>query len=108
MDVVVILSIVVIFLLTVGFFMVYGALANGFVLTKLWGWFIVPVFGLPQLSLPYAIGFAMIIGYLTRHDFKIKDDSEEKDVKTAWVKVIVSILYPWLALFLGWVVHLFC
>ena len=45
MDVVVILSIVVIFLLTVGFFMVYGALANGFVLTKLWGWFIVPVFG---------------------------------------------------------------
>ena len=38
---------------------------NGFAISTLWGWFIVPMFGLPALSIPYAIGLSLIVSYMT-------------------------------------------
>ena len=36
-------------------------LSYGFALTKLWVWFIVPVFALPVLTIAYAIGLMLVV-----------------------------------------------
>lgn len=41
------------------------AIWGGYVLTCLWGWFVVPTFALPPLTLAQAIGVSLIVGYLT-------------------------------------------
>ena len=53
-----------------------SSIYHGFVLTKLWGWFVVPTFSLPLLSLPAAIGLSLIIGFMAKnHDLKRDDES---------------------------------
>lgn len=37
---------------------------SGYVLSVLWGWFIVPTFGLPLLTIPVAIGVMLVVAYL--------------------------------------------
>jgi len=49
---------------------------EGFVLMKLWGWFIVPTFGLPVLTIPVAIGMVMIVTFLAH---QMRTDSEDID-----------------------------
>ena len=56
---------------------VFSTMFTGFVLTILWGWFIVTTFGLPQLSIPAAIGLALISGMLNSK-FRKKVESEPK------------------------------
>lgn len=46
--------------------MVYGAMMNGWALSKLWSWFIVSTFALPALTIPAAIGVALVVNYLTQ------------------------------------------
>jgi putative Mn2+ efflux pump MntP len=53
---------------------IYSVL-NGWVLTILWNWFIIPVFHLPQLTIVQAIGVVMVIGYLTK---EVDINKEEK------------------------------
>ena len=40
-------------------------LVHGYVLSILWGWFIVPQFGLPALSLASAVGVSLVTGYMS-------------------------------------------
>lgn len=44
---------------------VFSDLFSGYVLSTLWGWFIVSKFGLPALSVPYALGIMVIATFLT-------------------------------------------
>lgn len=71
---------------------------RAFVLLKLWAWFIVPLFGLPPLTIPYAIGISLIVGSFFLNTKK-QDDSN-----VFWVSAIVS---PLITLFIGWIVHMF-
>ena len=80
------------------------SILNGWVLTKLWGWFVVPVFGLPALSIAPAIGLSIIVGYLTIHANKSNDSSSNDGVGLALFKAIST---PLLYLFFGWIVSLF-
>ena len=83
-----------------------GAIINGWVLSILWEWFIAPVFNLPSLSLPLAIGLALVISYLTYQNIDCKP--KESDDGDAVIKlVMVMVLRPLLVLFFGWVIHLF-
>lgn len=75
-------------------------LLNGFVLTKLWTWFLVP-FGLPELNLVQAIGIAMVIGFLTKQH--IPSNKDEK----AWIPMFHLYGGPIITLFIGWIVTLF-
>lgn len=78
---------------------------KGYSLSILWGWFVVGTFQLPPLNIPTAIGISLIVSYLTVQP-SIKDD--ERDAKEIFIKgTIVSITYPILALFIGWIVTLF-
>lgn len=79
------------------------AAMRGWVLTKLWAWFIVP-FGAPALSIPYAIGLALIVTYLTSRTSITKTAPTEIDWTKAFVEIVVG---PLLTLLLGWAVTLF-
>lgn len=57
--------------------LVYASIMNGWALTKLWVWFVVPVFHLPVLNIPQAIGIALVIGYLTMPTSKTEKDDDE-------------------------------
>lgn len=54
----------------VGLLMVFSAIFNGYALSVLWGWFIVPTFGLPALAVAPAIGVALVVSYLTHQELK--------------------------------------
>ena len=64
------------YILTTIAIMAYAVILNGWVLSKLWSWFIVAKFGLPVLSIPEAIGIAMVVAHLTWQGSITKNDDE--------------------------------
>lgn len=79
------------------------AIFQGWVLTVLWGWFVVPTFALPKLSIAVAIGLTLIVGMFKSYQVK----NEEKSTEDKVVEWVAGILVPLFILFLGWIVHLF-
>ncbi len=73
---------------------------RGYVLSILWGWFAVPAFGLPALSIPLAIGVALITGMLAENSTTPK----ETDAGTTIAKIVLG---PALVLLVGWIVTKF-
>jgi hypothetical protein len=85
---------------------VFSSVVNGFVLTILWKWFVIPVFSLPALNIPQAIGISMVIAFLTHQRVKNKDDN--KEVFELWLSLFFySVFYPLLVLGISWIVQLF-
>lgn len=84
---------------------VVAALLKGWALTVLWGWFVAPVFHLPQLSLPAAIGLGAIVSFLTWEGVDAQEPERTRTERIA--RVIVVWSRPLLAVGFGWVVHLF-
>ena len=80
-----------------------ASISRGWALSILWGWFMVPVFHLPTLRIPTALGIATVIGMLTEHVNWQKDDPEYDSM----TKVFAGILGPMLCLLFGWIVKLF-
>lgn len=83
-----------------------SSLWSGYVLSTLWGWFLVPIFDLPALSVPAAVGVALIVGYLT-HQHKIESEKEKTtNEKISALGMLVGhmILKPAFALCFGWIV----
>lgn len=79
------------------------AIIQGWVLTVLWDWFVVPTFNVSQLSIAVAIGISIIVsmfrgGYTTN-----KEQTLEQKIGV----VVGIILSPFLSLLLGWIVHMF-
>ncbi len=87
------------------FLMAYGATMNGWALSKLWSWFIVKTFEIPALSVPAAIGFVLVVNYLT-----IKLDGKKKDDREYWETLlegaVISTLKPLAAVGFGAIVKL--
>lgn len=75
----------------------YSVLAYGFVISQLWAWFIVPLFGLPALGLVEAYGVALVASLIVSHI--PKGDADGK----WWASVL---LRPWIVLAVGWVLTL--
>ena len=90
---------------------VYGAIANGFVLVRLWEWFVVPTFEWASpLTLPYAIGISLVVGYLTYHGTLTKSQRQEisDDLVVAVLSDFAVIsLRASLVLLTGWIVAQF-
>lgn len=74
------------------------------VLSVLWGWFMVTQFGLPVLSIPGAIGVAIVIGYLTKQYSYSKDAGSTESTVAV---LFYSVFNPAFALFVGWIVKSF-
>ncbi|MBI2054350.1 MAG: hypothetical protein HYT36_03385 [Candidatus Staskawiczbacteria bacterium] len=96
----------VVFLLAI--FLVAGLLLNGYTLSLLWEWFVVPVFtGAPKLSVIPAIGIALLMRCLT---YRLPLDIEEKkrDNREQVVRIIIHFFgNPAITLFFGWILHFF-
>ena len=86
--------------------MVLSSMWKGYVLTVLWGWFFVPVFGLPPLALAPAIGLALVVSFLTHPSVASKEPEgtfPERLAKAA----AHAMAMPAFALGIGWVVRQF-
>lgn len=73
----------------------------GFTLSVMWGWFIVPVFHVDPIRVPYAIGLAYIVQWLTHPTNKPDNDPELEHL------LVMAIVRPLVLLFAGWVVTWF-
>ena len=80
-----------------------GCIWNGYVLTFLWGWFVVPTFGMPALQLAPAIGLAVVVGYLT-HQYMPKVTKEGSSLDQMGRAFMHMALKPAMALLVGWIV----
>lgn len=76
-----------------------SAIWSGFVLHKLWAWFVVPL-GVAPVSTAHAIGLTCVLGLFTRLP---KEDFIERIGRKAGTAFMV----PALVLFFGWIVTFF-
>ena len=71
---------------------------HGFVFQTLWGWFIVPTFGMAPLTAAAAIGVALVVRLLT---ISFKLDAKSPDV----VKAFFTGMFGYgIFLLIGWIV----
>ncbi len=73
---------------------------RGLTLRILWGWFIVPVFDMPALSIAQAIGLQYVVGFITNH-------YSGEDERSSDEKIAIAILMPLVSLAFGYIVQLF-
>jgi hypothetical protein len=70
--------------------------ANAFVLSMLWAWYVVPVFGMPALSLPVAFGLGLIASCFHRsYTPHIPKDQQ-------FQAFVSALAYPFILLTFGW------
>ncbi len=101
-----------------------ASVLNGWVLTMLWGWFVVPTFpNIPSLALIPAIGIAMTMRFLIgqykpatteeseKNDRKLTDEEHWENIKKAWGKwteaTFQILMAPLMILLFGWILHFF-
>jgi len=86
--------------------LVIGSIWRGYVFSVLWKWFIVPVFpAMPLLSIPVAIGIAMVVSFLA-YQYHYSKDERSESAKIGGTFGIM-LFYPALVLLMGWIVTLF-
>ena len=82
--------------------LVWGAAWGGFTLSVLWGWFVVPLFGLPALSIAQAFGLALVVR--SANGISSQSEKSKDDLSTAIMKLfLLPPLLSGLLLLLGWV-----
>jgi len=81
-------------------FAIGAAIWRGYVLTILWGWFVVHAFGAQPLAIPLAIGLSMLVTFLTH------SPQNPKDTDSAFI-IGMAVFGPALVLFMGWIVQKF-
>ena len=93
---------------------VTAAVLRGLVLAQLWKWFVVPAFGLPQISIPLAIGLSVILNYflVNREEFLAKNKEEGRagdppDLSSAVPLILTEMLTAFFVLLGGWIISLF-
>jgi hypothetical protein len=85
--------------------LVLNTIAEGFVLSILWSWFMVTTFGLPAISIPVAIGISLLVSVTT---LRIRNENlENTDSGTVLIKALIRFFCLFLLLGIGWVVHFF-
>lgn len=85
--------------------MIISPIINGFVIVKLWSWFIVPTFEIQSISIVEAIGLMFLVNYLKTN---VEEKNEGNDF---WGKFAYRIAFvvgmSCFALLSGWIVQMF-
>lgn len=84
-------------------FAVLSSIIHGWALVKLWGWFVYPYFDVPMITIPVAIGIALIVGMLAVKSDRI-DSSKKQSTEDVIGGLIGNALSPLFVVFVGWVV----
>lgn len=84
---------------------VYAQILNGWALSLLWTWFVVPTFDCAVLTIPAAIGIASVVRYLTNRIERKKEQQPFGEMLAQGF--IIATIKPMLALAFGLVVRCF-
>lgn len=76
---------------------------RGWALSLLWGWFIVPLFDAPQLTIVQAIGLSMVISF-NHFDQTQKKEKTESFLEDFSRTVFVGSLHTLFVVLLGWII----
>ena len=87
--------------------MVLSPIVQGWIICKLWTWFIVPTFALPVLSIPVAIGIAVIASVIRGTTPSSKEEEDFSTAKVLSRSIAHRLVIPFMSLAFGWAVHLF-
>lgn len=87
--------------------LVLGAIIGGFVLTKLWVWFMIPIFDLNPLSIVEAIGLTFIVGYMTKNPAETSKTLEGPFLEELLKAFLQTLVMAGGFLFIGWIIQLF-
>ena len=79
---------------------VYSVVAQGFVISWLWEWYIVPL-GMSSLTLIHAYGISLIL-YVTTHQHTVYKNANNE---LSGEKITTGLIAPWWALLIGWILH---
>jgi hypothetical protein len=94
--------------LTVSAFFTPLFLLQGFVLKKLWFWFLVSTFHVPELTMASSLGMIMAIRLvlvkINLEDFK---NTELMGLKDSFFKLFLDIQFSLFVLAVGWLLHHF-
>lgn len=86
------------------------ATLDGWVLTKLWAWFVVPVFAVAALGIAQAVGLRVAASALTGVAHLANSKALRRPDR-GWAgiaeSITISLLTPLFILLTGWAVHLF-
>ena len=86
---------------------VVATCTQGFVLSSLWGWFMVPKFGTPPLGFVPACGIVLIISLILPQHLKAPPTLEEQVRSGLKDHLVYIFVFPLILLFVGWILHLF-
>lgn len=88
-----------------------GALAQGFVLHKLWGWFIEPKFALPPLGVAEAFALMLVVKLVTGKALEQGEDKAKEEGFEAAGKAVgrfgMFLLGCGIVLLMGWILTFF-
>lgn len=87
--------------------LVLGAIMGGFVLSKLWVWFMVPIFDLNPLRIVEAIGLTFIAGYMTKNPVESSKTLEGPFLEELLIAFLQTLVMAVGFLLIGWIIHLF-
>ena len=73
------------------------AALRAWVITVMWGWYLVPGLGLPPITLPVAFGVSLLITYLVRRDEGAKEKKKAPEI------IAEALLMPFMVLLVGWI-----
>lgn len=82
---------------------VLGIPLSGWVLSVMWGWFVVPVFHLPDLTVWQAVGLSCIVAFLKSSSNN--DNKTKTEVEIISNLLVAAFFSPLLALGFAWIVH---
>ena len=92
--------------------LIFTPIMYGFVFSKLWLWFVVPTFGLQELSIIQAIGLTYIVSFFLGNNDLFKTANKKTDDKESEESLLIKLIflphiYSGLVLFFGWLISLF-
>jgi hypothetical protein len=82
--------------------MIAATIWEGFVIAKLWAWFVVPVFGLTALTIPVAIGLACLLSVFT-YQYTPFDVGEKSYGTLLFEGIFAKFWVPAMALLVAWI-----
>lgn len=74
-------------------------LIQGWAISILWAWFIVPIFTIPQISITQSIGLAIFMGVFSQYRAPKKEESQKP-----LQDMMSQLLKPLIAVGIGWIV----
>jgi hypothetical protein len=85
--------------------LIFSTIIDGWALSTLWGWFVVPLFKLPALPIFYAMGLGLIASAL--HPTVSVNDKDRTTVEKVGVFVARIFVLPVFLVFIGWIIQMF-